>query len=271
MLGRLKKTAVGLTRRLYPRLGLRESDVILASYPKSGNTWVRFIWANLVSLMDLNGEIVDFHTLNEAVGSEFDNHQFGRVEFDCLPRLVKTHQGYSDRAFGPNRSVYLCRHPGDVMVSYHRFLRARDHFSGVPEDLSTFLRSKDYGLPAWCKHVAEWWRHADSFVTYGDLQEDTVAAMSRILVDLDIGDVPQAILREAVERSRFDRLRALEESRGRPREPDFDDEYRFMRKGTRGEWKDLFGHRDRRYLYRSVENYELQDLWRETFTVDADN
>ena len=31
-------------------LGLRAQDVILASFPKSGSTWVRFFLCNLVSL-----------------------------------------------------------------------------------------------------------------------------------------------------------------------------------------------------------------------------
>ena len=29
---------------VYPRFELRDSDILLASYPKSGNTWMRFIW-----------------------------------------------------------------------------------------------------------------------------------------------------------------------------------------------------------------------------------
>ena len=46
---------------------LRKDDVILAAYPKTGSTWVRFMLCNLISLNEWNGKIVDFETLNDTL------------------------------------------------------------------------------------------------------------------------------------------------------------------------------------------------------------
>ena len=70
---------------------LNPQDVFLVSYPRSGNTWVRFIAANILSpgfylrfsIKDLNKVVPDIYSGIPA---------FSRIP---EPRLIKTHQPYA--------------------------------------------------------------------------------------------------------------------------------------------------------------------------------
>lgn len=252
--------AVRLVRRLRPRLGLRPSDVLLPSFPKSGNTWVRFIWANLVALREGDGGTVDFHRLVRELGAEYDVHRYGTVEFESLPRLVKTHLPYEERRFGPYRTLYLYRHPGDVMVSYWHYLRERRGGARGPEEWEAFVRDGEVGIPAWCRHAAGWRAAADVLVAYEELRADASATMARALSELGIDSVERATLEEAVERSGFDRVRRLEEERGFPNDEEADEDYRFTRSGRSGQWRDAFAAPEADYLRERVEAHGLADL-----------
>jgi hypothetical protein len=74
MLPRILQRSLRLMRGLHPRLGLRESDVILASFPRSGNTWMRFIWANMIAELELGGRVVDFHFVEGEMICDHDKY-----------------------------------------------------------------------------------------------------------------------------------------------------------------------------------------------------
>lgn len=256
-----RRKVLSLLRRLAPRIGLRDSDVLLASFPKSGNTWLRFIWANIVSLREFGGEVVDFDALNRRFGSDYDAHEYGSLDFQCLPRLVKTHRRYSGRAFGGNRCVHLLRHPGDVMVSYHRYLSSRESGGEVSASLTEFIKDRTHGVRAWCRHVESWAGEADAVVRYGSLHDDAVRLTSGLLEELGIAAIGRSTVRAAVERSSFDRLRGLEEERGRPRAGEFEPGHRFMRKGRVGEWREALEPEAKDYLWRTLSGHGLDDLF----------
>ena len=48
-------------------LNLNKSDVILAAFPKTGSTWVRFLFCNLIALLEWNNRSVDFNLLNDTM------------------------------------------------------------------------------------------------------------------------------------------------------------------------------------------------------------
>lgn len=244
-LGRLKRG-----RRLRP------SDVMLASYPKSGNTWIRFIWANVISLSEMDGRVVDFQLLNGELAAEYDSDSWGRMVPNHLFRFVKTHREYDSGAFGRQLSLYVWRHPGDVAVSYFQFLRAR---RDGPEltTFSDFLRNPELGLPAWCRHVAGWLPHAHSVARYEDFKQDTIGTLRLVLEELDAAEIDEALLKEAVTRSTFDRVRSLEESTGRPASGEFTRGYRFTRKGGVGEWRETFSAGDFDFLSDELARHGL--------------
>src|SRR5262245_186581 len=95
----------------------------LASFPKSGNTWVRFLLYHY-----FYGDIAD----SRAIGSRIpDIHagDFDRASTLTRTQLVKTHWGLSpqmphvDRTAG---AIYIVRRPQDVLWSMLNYYRLRD-------------------------------------------------------------------------------------------------------------------------------------------------
>ena len=97
-------------------------DVFLVSFPKSGNTWTRFLIANL-----LHPETsVGFANIAYLVP---DVESTAKRVFDraARPRVIKSHH-----VFLPEypRVIYIVRDPRDVAISGYHFRRKR----GVIED-----------------------------------------------------------------------------------------------------------------------------------------
>ena len=98
--------------------------VWVASYPKSGNTWLRFLLINLI--FGPRDSTADFETLLPDIHEGID-----LAKFADRPRLfVKSHfrLAYDIPCFRRTEAfIYLVRHPLDVMLSnftYRQLLHA---------------------------------------------------------------------------------------------------------------------------------------------------
>ncbi len=259
-LKKLRGASLSAIYKLYPRFGLRNSDIILASFPKSGNTWMRFIWANMVSLIELGGRNIDFRILDTKLVAEYDSGSYGDLEFNCLPRIVKTHKKYNKGAFSKNRSIYVIRHPGDVSVSYFEYKKSeikKEHITS----LSEFIRDSKFGVDKWCNHVQEWISKADVVIRYEDLKRNPVLTIQRVLQELGLCHIDEYIVVQAIERSSFDRMKNAEREKGRVREDDFDTGYQFMRKGKMGEWKKRLDRDDVKYIRTLLRKSDLISIY----------
>jgi len=98
-------------------LAVFPDDTFLVSFPKSGNTWARFLIANLVR----PNEKIDFSNVNRVIpGPEVtSNRDLMRVP---RPRIVKSHQYFDPRY---KQVIYIARDPRDVVVSQYYFQRKR--------------------------------------------------------------------------------------------------------------------------------------------------
>lgn len=65
-------------------------DLFLVSYPKSGNTWVRFFFANL--LKQHSSEIINFHNVHDHC-PEWESHS-EYIRKLSSPRILKSHQKF---------------------------------------------------------------------------------------------------------------------------------------------------------------------------------
>lgn len=247
-------------QKVYPRLGLRDSDIILASFPKSGNTWMRFIWANMVSLKELGGREIDFRYLMTQMVANYDEFAFGEQTFDILPRLVKTHRRFQANAFEKNRSIYIIRHPGDVMSSYYEYVNSNKKTSTF-SNISDFIRDEEFGVRAWCMHVKSWRKQANIVTSYEDMKRDASKATRQILNEFNLDSISDPVVEEAVRRSSFEKLREIEEDQGRPTEKNFEAGFKFMRKGKIGEWGKRLNLKDLKYIQQQVEEAEIGDLY----------
>jgi hypothetical protein len=183
-------------------------DTFITSYPRSGNTWTRFLIANLIHAQ----EPVTFANIESVIpdATALSNQAMKRVS---RPRMVKTHEYFDPRY---RKVIYLVRDPRDVAVSLYHFRRK----NGYLEDsypLESYVRERfipgDMDV-SWGEHVGSWLgaRRNDPrllLVRYEDLQQSTFDQVLRIAHFLGIEAASDRV-RTAIERSDLDRMRRLE-------------------------------------------------------------
>lgn len=251
----------------YPRLALkravsrfklarseREAQAILASYPKSGRTWLRFILSNYLNEVHGLALDVDLVTMFGLIPNRAGDDRRGVGAWRRtgrplgLPLLLVAHERYTRQMVRGLPVVMMVRNPLDVLVSsyFHR-TRHRRQFTG---DVQVFLRDETYGLPALIAYHNAWGEgllaHRHLVLSYEELYGNSVATTGRVVAFLG-WPVREEALAAAVDRSTFARMRELEQSMRIPGHSyDMDDEASLrMRSGKVGGHAGTIGDADR--------------------------
>ncbi|MGQ9480710.1 sulfotransferase domain-containing protein [Chloroflexus sp.] len=205
----------------------------LASFPKSGNTWVRFLLANLLAGQELGLQgfgryVPDSHIKGDLVYMADPGTPFNQMR----PRFVKTHLHYRP-VF--RRAIYIVRDGRDAMTSYYHW---RNRRSDKPVSLREIIVGDIY-WGRWSDHVLGWLNSGAELlvVKYEDLYADTPSQVRRILDFCQIRATDNQIA-AAVAASSFERMRAKEQAANGAATPFF------VRKGGSGDWRNLFSPAD---------------------------
>ena len=186
-------------------------DVMLVSYPKSGNTWIRALVAHLVgtdrSLAEMDHLVPDiYRSRGRAIRNAF--------RFPCAGRLIKSHE-----CFRPayKRIILVVRDPRDVCVSYYHYLAGiQRKIDPATVSLDAFVKmfvSGDldkYGN--WGEHTNSWLaaENADLLLLrYEDLLAATHPCLEKICRFLAM-DADSAAIAKAVEGCSLEKLRSKE-------------------------------------------------------------
>lgn len=128
-------------------------DTMIVSYPRSGNTWTRFLIANLLHPR----EEVSFANIERLIPdtAAISSRALKRIP---RPRTIKSHE-YFDHRYP--RVIYIVRDPRDVALSFYNFQRKYSQIEDgrplerfVDDFVHGKLNSRSWGI--WAENVASW-------------------------------------------------------------------------------------------------------------------
>lgn len=236
--------------RLEREITIFPDDVFLTSYPRSGNTWTRFLVGNLI-YQDVD---VSFLNVEKLVPDMYKTADWVLRRLP-RPRVLKSHECFDPRY---PKVIYIVRDPRDVAVSnYHWELKLRSVRDGCPvEDFVPRWINRDFWprIGSWADHVNSWLstrQGSDGFllVRYEDLQQDPARELSRVAHFLGIAATAQRLSR-AVELSSAEHMREMESKQGakwvattRTRQ-----DKPFVRNATSGGWRAVLPEKTVTYM-----------------------
>ncbi len=241
----------------------------LASYPKSGNTWVR-MFLNCYR----SGYLVDINAPYQYVMSDIDqriyqllssiniaelpqNHQFAIRPAALVNMLycyshegicLKTHFAKIATADVPvipelitNKAIYIIRDPRDIVISYAKHLGKTVDFTidkmNDPSAATTHENGLVTILMSWSLHVKSWTelnRNVETTVVlYENLVKNPKQEFKRILKGLDLA-YNERLFEFALNQTKFKNLQRLEQAN---KFKELGSQKRFFDKGRAGYWK----------------------------------
>jgi Sulfotransferase domain len=195
-------------------LAVFPDDIFIVSYPKSGNTWTRFLMANLVN----PEKSPDFANINLVIPDPeaLSKRRLARLP---RPRIIKSHQYFDPRY---RRVIYVVRDPRDVALSQYHFHIKRtliDDSYPVERFVQRFVAGETSPYASWGENVAGWVAtryNTPGFLLlrYEDMMADTAGELAKVAALLKLDASPER-LAQAVDRSSADRMRTLEKQQAR--------------------------------------------------------
>ncbi len=243
-----KKLLTSKSKPLWQVPNPRDSDIYLISYPKSGNTWMRYLlaYAAWPELEDI--DLVEMASYIPSFQLEHDTAMLTDPESPCNKikhRIIKEHSAYEQvNQEHVRRAIYLVRDGRDAIVSYWHFCNQRDKTSLTLSEFIEISATPGHSFGAWKQHVLGWTQaklDARLIIRYEDLLDNPGLWLQKAL-DFAKIEASQSDLEQAVKRASFDSMQKLEKTKG------FNlgqlKGVEFVREGKRGAWKDIFSRND---------------------------
>ena len=224
-----------------------DDDTFVVSYPKSGNTWVRFMLINLMPAMG-NASFCD---INDRIPDIYNTDHRKLVKYP-RPRIIKSHEYLNLRY---PRVIYIVRDPRAVVVSswhYQAKLKVVGELCPLNQYVKDFVARSPYisGFCTWQEHVGGWWGARQFspdflFLRYEDMLDDPTGHVRRIARFMGV-DADDDTIARVIRNSSFDNMQKLEKQAGR-------------------DWQEMAkSHMDRLFVRRGE-----SESWREELDPDS--
>ena len=222
-----------------------EDDVFVVSYPRSGNTWTRFLIGNLINPDDP----LTFANVESRIPEIYFNPDH-KMRALPRPRVLKSHE-----SFQPHypKVIYIVRDPRDVAVSYyHHAVKWGNVGDGSPmeEFIPRFIAAEfDRKWGSWADNVLSWLYMRENsadflLLRYEDMKKNTVDELRRVADFLARAGVAGVTtdakrLERATELSSSERMRELEKTQAKAwvLTKQTRQDKPFVRSATAGGWK----------------------------------
>ena len=189
-------------------------DTFIVSYPESGNTWTRFLIANLLQ-SDPPLTLLDMERLVPSV----DGQTRGFFKAMPRPRVIRDHGPFNPQY---KNVIYIVRDPRDVVISAYNFFvlssTILDESYAITTFVNEFVRGARSSVGSWGENVASWLATRGNsprflLLRYEDMLSETARELGKVASFLGM-QVTADRLAKAVNRSSAGNVLKLEEMYG---------------------------------------------------------
>ncbi|KAM6542298.1 hypothetical protein CsatB_006745 [Cannabis sativa] len=168
----------------------RDDDIILASCPKSGTTWLKSL---VFSIVKRTSNYNNHPLVSTSPHSLIGELELSLLPNDTKPRIMSTHTPYPSLPpsikYCNSKIIYICRNPLDLFVSHWHFVHkiSGDNIepSHLEECFDVFCKGIHIYGPFW-DHILGFWKaslkmpHKILFLKYEELKKDNVFFIRKI-------------------------------------------------------------------------------------------
>ncbi|KAK6471558.1 amine sulfotransferase-like [Huso huso] len=261
---------------------IRDSDVFLVTYLKSGTVWTQQI---IILIHEEEGSNAAESEGSNAAESDTNLKRMPWLEYNLegqdynmrpSPRLFTSHLTYNlmPKMLKEKKTkvIYVARNPKDAMVSLFHFSKICTYMETAKNigDLMEKYLSGQVVAGSWFDHVRGWYTHREQlnflFLTYEEMIQDLRGAVLKMCHFLG-KRLQDSTIDRIVEKATFKNMKNDPKANYEflPEKAILKDNGKFLRKGTVGDWKNTLTvaqseHFDEVYRQR-MKDLPLKFVW----------
>ena len=197
----------------------KELKILFFGYPKSGNTWLRFLTYNYRNLL-LNyneDQTISYNRLNALQNNVLEKGTTFLPE-NGFPFIYRTHKIYKKSYNLFEKRIFIHRNPLDTLVSSYYYSKNRDvPFWDDPINVRESLFDIDffvkYKISSWIDFYYSSLEYADFVFNYSELKNNCEEELIKLIQFLE-WELDNSLVKKSVKLSSFSNIRSMGKKMG---------------------------------------------------------